>query len=233
MDMLNNLRDLLNVKNVPVISGEIPINNKINPDAAGELLEHFHKQWEEVHNNNETNANLADQAADAIGNIHLYITSQNEHITAINQLLTSLPTLQNTLQTCNSQIQQLCKSFEQVEEDLLQFEDVIEQCELEKKKNNHRYQLALYEEKKMANLEILRAELSKKHEQEVMENEVKKREAMQERQLVFQDAFKTDLETYKALGTIPKIQVNQSSALLEEIQLDIDDKELMDFLDEK
>lgn len=45
--------------------------------------------------------------------------------------------------------------------------------------------------------------------------------------------LKIDAVTIKAIISFVEIQVNQSSALLEEIQLDIDDKELMDFLDEK
>lgn len=54
-----------------------------------------------------------------------------------------------------------------------------------------------------ANFEKLRMELAAKHTQSVMEQELKQKRMLEERQQAFEEAFNNDLEIYKSLGTIP------------------------------
>lgn len=105
----------------------------------------------------------------------------------------------------------------------------------------------------IANLEVFRSNLAKEHAKNILDHEIKEKLKLEERQKVFQEAFKDDLEVYKNLGAIPSSELfsyimllnlssyfitginilsSQPSALLEEIQLDLDNDELDDFLRE-
>lgn len=147
-------------------------------------------------------------------------------------------TLKSTSLICGLQLaivtfKKLQLDAEKVEEGLVQLENVIEEIELEKKKKEHLNQFRLYEERKMEELQEYRNYLANKHAKSMLDQDLKEKLKLQERQEVFQDAFKSDLETYKTLGTIPKIQTstsNKSSAMLDEIQLDADTEDLEEFL---
>lgn len=52
-------------------------------------------------------------------------------------------------------------------------------------------------------LKAFEASLKEKHEKAAAEAELKKKKELEERQQVFHEAFKTDLEIYKNFGTIP------------------------------
>ncbi|CAH1977351.1 unnamed protein product [Acanthoscelides obtectus] len=80
---------------------------------------------------------------------------------------------------------------------------------------------------------MTKSALEENYKKKVVEYEASKKLIMEERQKVFQDAFKTDLELYKTSGTIPDHrQTTPNSALLEEIQLDVDQNELSKFFDD-
>ncbi|XP_017773580.1 PREDICTED: dysbindin protein homolog [Nicrophorus vespilloides] len=238
MEVFNNIKDFLNAKHLLTQSGDTlnTIDGScVDCEAGTQILQHFQQEWEDLHRKNEENAERAEQLAEIISETHRTITNKNAYITKINQLIGATPCLKDTVEQCARQISELHQLFEDVEKALVDFEDVIEEVELQHMKNEHRYQLALYQEKRIANLETCRLDLANKHAQRVSDIEHKNKRTLQERQQVFQEAFKNDLETYKILGAIPKIEAvkAQPSALLEEIQLDMDDTELNNFLDDK
>lgn len=209
----------------PIENPNIPLN------SGADILTHFQKEWVELHEINEENAKNANSLAQTINNLHKKVSKDYSNVIEINQLLNTPPLLNKTIDVCFKQIKDLQKSFENTEKGLLDLEDAIERLELEKGKIEHKYQLALYKEKKLANLEKVREELATKQAHKLMEEEVRQRKILEERRQVFHDAFNSDLETYKSLGSIPKIKTNvQPSALLEEIQLDLDRNDLESFL---
>ncbi|KAL3287768.1 hypothetical protein HHI36_002230, partial [Cryptolaemus montrouzieri] len=84
------------------------------------------------------------------------------------------------------------------------------------------------------NMKKLQSELEEKRKQELIQQEIENSKKLEERQKVFQEAFRSDLELFKSSGQIPKVELNrkQPSALLEEIQLDFDEKELEQFFED-
>lgn len=52
-------------------------------------------------------------------------------------------------------------------------------------------------------LEEYKLTLENEHKKKIVTHEANKKKVSEERQRVFQEAFKTDLEIYKNLGTIP------------------------------
>ena len=237
--MLTTLKGkLLNVSKIGLLSPtseEQPIKHQTHALNAGtEILTHYQEQWAELHNLNEENAKTAEKLAEKINVLHSKTVRDCDNVIDITQLLNSTPTVNKSMEMCCQQIAHLHKSFENVEKGILDLEDLIERIELEKRKVEHKYQLALYKEKKMIHFEKVRMEMAAKHTQIVAEHEMKQKKLLEERQQVFQDAFNDDLQTFKSLGSIPKIETStQSSALLEEIQLDLDQNDLESFLNTK
>ncbi|KAK4885696.1 hypothetical protein RN001_001967 [Aquatica leii] len=239
--MLTSLKGrFLNVSKISLLSPTseeetVKTTPTIALNAGGEILSHFQEQWAELHNLNEENAANAAKLADQINVLHSKTSTEHANIIEMIQILNSTPTINKSIENCFQQIKDLQESFVKIEKGILDLEDVVERVELEKRKVEHKYQLALYKEKKIAYFEKIRSELAAKHSEMVTEKESKQRKVLEERQQAFQEAFNSDLATFKSLGTIPKIEKNtlQSSALLEEIQLDLDPQDLETFLNSK
>ncbi|KAF2885236.1 hypothetical protein ILUMI_20955 [Ignelater luminosus] len=237
--MLTTLKGkLLHVSKIGLLSPtneEKPIQKpSIDLNAGAEILSHFQQEWAELHELNENNARKATTLAETINNMHDKINKDYNNIIDIIHIVNGKPSLNKSIDKCAVQLQQLHESFQNTEESLINLEQIIDKIELEKKKVDHKYQLTLYKEKKLANFEKLRTELAVKHAQSVMDQELKQKKMLEERQQAFEEAFNNDLETYKSLGTIPKIETKvQTSALLEEIQLDLDQQDLETFLNSK
>jgi len=113
---------------------------------------------------------------------------------------------------------------------------LIETQELREKELDHRFQLALYGEKRLGELEDLKAQLTDDHLRKIREFEKKKEALLKEKQDQLQQAFNKDLQQYKSAGIVPKSTSTpsvQSTPSLEEIMLNEDTHELESFLTEK
>lgn len=233
--MLANLREkLLNV-NLFSTSEESPIviNDKINVNSGASILEHFQKQWEELHQQNEENAKNAEEAAQVIDEISKEIKKNNDNIKLLTQLLATSG-LSESISNCLNSVTHLYESAELVETDLIKLEEVIDEIEFQKMKSQHRYHLQQYEQRKEDTFQKVKATLEMEHTNRVKEYEASKQKMLKERQKVFNDAFKSDIETYKSLGTVPKNDQisNKNGAILEEIELDFDQNELDQFFND-
>ncbi|XP_072385196.1 dysbindin protein homolog [Diabrotica undecimpunctata] len=207
----------------------------INVNAGAEILTHFQDQWEELHKINEDNARKAEKIAQEIDKISSYVSDNKKNLGLINHILITSQ-LSSNIDKCLKNIQELYNTSQTIEKDLIQLEDLIEQADFNKLKQEHEYHLEQYRSRKEDSLASFKTELNAKHLKTIEEYEIKKNAVLAERQQVFQDAFKSDLEMYKTSGAIPgRIQQKtQNSALLEEIQLDLDQNELDQFFsDEK
>ncbi|CAG9859577.1 unnamed protein product [Phyllotreta striolata] len=231
--MLSSLKEkILNVTLFNTEEQQIK-RNPVNINAGAELLAHFQNQWEDLHELNEKNAAEAAKAAGEIEKITKFVNDNKMNIALINHILSNSNLIKN-IDKCTDTIQDLYGLSENLEKQLVELEVLIDQTNFEKLKNRHRYHLEQYEKRKEESFEKYKTELEKKHLKKVEEYEASKKALMQERQQVFQDAFKTDIEMYKNLGTVPsKINSNQNGALLEEIQLDFDQSELDQFFNDE
>lgn len=209
--MFGNLKEkIISVgRNVKLFSGDVkpPAPSSytdVNLNAGAAILNHFQEQWEKIHEVNEENAQNAETLAKLIDEMHKKMNSDHRNILDITYLLSNgSSSLTESVVNCVTQVEALHQSFELVEKDLLQLENLIENLELQEKELEHRFQLALYKEKKLANLEALRLQLAERHTQSVSEYECRQKQLLQERQQVFAEAFQSDLQQYKQQGTIP------------------------------
>ncbi|KAK9745969.1 hypothetical protein QE152_g6453 [Popillia japonica] len=236
--MLNTLKGLLNAgkeilnEGKVIVNAEKPKRNVQESDMGADILSHFQQSWADIHSLSEENAKNASTVADQINIMHMKISNDYRNLAQAVHVLTIAPCLKTQVDNCAVQVTSIHNSFEKVEQSLLTLEDLIEKIELEQRKVEHRHKFALYKEEKLVNLEKARVVLSSKHAQDVVKHELKQKKMLEERQQVFEEAFRKDIETYKSLGEIPKIEINNSqpSALLEDMQIDFDKKELDQFL---
>lgn len=237
--MLSSLKEkILNVKqNVPIFNIEgrekdIKENETINLYAGADILQHFQNQWEDMHQINEHNAKKADGVAQEISKVTSRITASKENLSLITHIISN-SNLCGNITNCLENIKTLYTLSDKIERDLINLENLIEEIEFEKLRVQHQYHLQQYELRKEESLESFKNTLEEAHSKKVAEYEAKKKNVMEQRQKTFQDAFKSDLEIYKSLGTLPEInQRKQNGALLEEIQLDYDPRELDQFFNE-
>lgn len=231
--MLSSLREkILNVSLFTNSEEQYSKSNPVNINAGAEILTHFQNQWEELHKINEENATRAEKVANDIETVSSFVNNNKKNIAFINHILLNT-NLSTNINKCLDSINDLYKGSEALEKELIHLEDLIDQAEFNKLKNRHKYHLEQYEKRKEDNFVNVKIALEAKHLKKVEQYESGKKAVMKERQQVFQDAFRSDLETYKNLGTVPKIKQNQNGALLEEIQLDFDQNELDQFFNEE
>ncbi|XP_046679397.1 uncharacterized protein LOC124366839 [Homalodisca vitripennis] len=155
---------------------------------------------------------------------------------ATSQLTTGLATLPKLAAQTDkiiSQIEELRNLVVEVESSLIELADTVEKKELQERQLESRFQLALHSEKRLAQLDILRAKLSEEHRLKVAEYEKQFEKKQKERQETFSKAFEEDLATYKQTGIVPTIRPALTSGpSLEEVELDVDTEALNHLLEE-
>ncbi|XP_031629952.1 dysbindin protein homolog [Contarinia nasturtii] len=215
-----------------------PNSDAINFSAGCKLLERNEKIWEELHVANESNAKKAETCDAIISNLNVSIKKRCIDLSDINVSLEIIPNIVQTIENCSAIIIEINGKCTEVENQLFELEDLIELLQLQEKQLDSKFEMAMFKERKLANLEKVRQSLASKHAATVKESERQMRLRQQERQAVFQDAFQSDLKYYKEVGKIPKIEIEHKSAQqtlsLEEIVLDneLEKKELDKFLEE-
>ncbi|VEN57478.1 unnamed protein product [Callosobruchus maculatus] len=202
----------------------------INVHCGGEILHHFQEQWENIHQLNEENAKKANMLADDIQKLASKIDSSKKNIILITNMISKLSSDISDGLEC---VKRLYSTTETIESKLIDLENLIDEVEFKKLKEQHCFHLEQYEKKKKDAFETTKCALQENHQKKVADYEASKKLLMEERQKVFQDAFKLDLELYKTSGTMPDHkQISPNGALLEEIQLDVDQNELSKFFDD-
>lgn len=230
--MLANLREkLLNV-NIFNVAEEspVPVQNTFNLNAGASILLHFQQQWEILHKLNEDNAKKAEIVTKRINEISAEINNNKENVKLLTHLVSS-SNLTETISNCLHSMTILYETANKVEDELINFEKLIDEIEFQKLKTQHLYHLGQYKKRKEENFEKIKTTVELQHSTKMKEYETSKQKISEERQKVFQDAFKSDLETYKSSGTIPKNnEISKiSGTILEEIELDYDENELDQF----
>ncbi|KAL1500767.1 hypothetical protein ABEB36_006212 [Hypothenemus hampei] len=232
---------LINVKgNVPIFAtgGKELFTNKtpksdIDLCAGSRILQHFQNHWRALHDLNEQNAKSAQDVAENIEEIVENVTKSKSNIELISHIIkTVIPT---GVTQCLEQLETLYTTCEAVEEKLVNLEILLDDLEFEQMVKRHKDLLADYKVKKQESLNDLKRTLEDEYQKKALVVEASKKVHLEERQKVFQEAFKHDLNVFKTLGTIPKVALpsgSQTSAILEEIQLDFDETELESFFND-
>ncbi|XP_032683402.1 dysbindin protein homolog [Odontomachus brunneus] len=209
-----------------------PINvRNVNYDAGADVLHRFQLQWNELHELAEENAGKAQEADTLISSIYEKLQHEWNSITCLNSTLAYIPKINNSIQDLMDQIGNLQEMFEEVEGALYRLEDLNEMLDLQNRQLEHRFQLAMYKEKKLLELNNFKAKLANEHIERISQHELKQQKKLKERRETFEEVFKEDLEEYKATGSIPKLPLSSQGPSLDEIVLDIDTKIFDEFLE--
>ncbi|XP_045483388.1 dysbindin protein homolog [Harmonia axyridis] len=231
--MLSNIKSkLLNVSKNVFSQSDKNEKNTINYEAGSEILDYFRNEWSSLHNASEDNAKKAAEVAEIIDTIQTRIKKTENDLETITDILTG-SNLTNNINEAHVKINDLLNLCDTVEKGLIEFERTVDEIEFQDMKKRHAYHLTKYEERKEESLKLLQLKLEEERNEELAKIELERVEKMKERQKVFQEAFQNDLELFKTLGQIPRLELNQqSSALLEEIQIDYNMEELDQFFGE-
>ncbi|XP_014481052.1 PREDICTED: dysbindin protein homolog [Dinoponera quadriceps] len=203
----------------------------VNYDAGADILHRFQLQWNELHELAEENAGKAQAADTLVSGIYEKLQHEWNSVTCLNSTLAYIPKINNAIQDLMDQIGNLQEMFEEVEGALYRLEDLNEMLDLQNRQLEHRFQLAMYKEKKLLELNNFKAKLSNEHIERISQHELKQQKKLKERRETFEEVFKEDLEEYKATGSIPKLPLSPQGPSLDEIVLDIDTKIFDEFLD--
>ncbi|KOC68165.1 Dysbindin-A [Habropoda laboriosa] len=174
----------------------------VNYNAGADILHRFQLQWNELHELAEENTEKAQEADKLIGTIYEKLEQEWKNVTCLNTTLAYIPKINNAIQDLMDQIGTLQEMFEEVESAIYRLEDLNEMLELQSRQLDHRFQLALYKEKKLAELNIIKAKLANEHIDRVSKYELKQQKIMKERQETFEEVFKEEIKEYKETGSI-------------------------------
>ncbi|KAK7866164.1 hypothetical protein R5R35_001391 [Gryllus longicercus] len=207
------------------------VNNAVNYNAGADLLQKYQNDWSELHKLSEENANKAQELDNVIGTLHKQYEKHWTDITQIGASLAAIPQLLNSVQQLMEEIGTLQELFEEVEKGLFYLEDLVETQELQERQLDHRFQFALYKEKKLAELETVRVQLASEHSKKVFQHEIRQQQLLRERQDTFGQAFEDDVQQYKLSGKVPgasKKRNVEKELSLEEVTLEPEDPQALD-----
>ncbi|XP_046973388.1 dysbindin [Vanessa cardui] len=233
----NNLRQTLQevqkVKNIfrdkQKVTSET--ESRVNYGAGAELLEKYQENWAELHDNADKNAKAAEEVDKLILELHETTKVRLQSATELAQNLSHLPNLTASVAQCMDSLKNVQALLHEVENQLVEFEDIVERSNIEKWKLDHHYHLTLYKEKKMAGLEEIRNQLAKENLERNNENERRQLAELQTKRESSAVAFKSDMAKYLASGNVPSTPTPAPKITLEQIQLDDDNTDLEKFLE--
>lgn len=101
----------------------------------------------------------AQEVDEQIGKLHKRLLKRSRDIGQTGIILTRLPEVIHAVGELSERIASLEVLFDSVENALIQFEDLVEIRELQDRQLDHRFQLALYKEKKLSMLQSFRSKL--------------------------------------------------------------------------
>lgn len=206
----------------------------VNLNAGADILQRYQTEWQDGHQLAEENAAKAQAIDEVIGSLHVTFEKQWTGITQLNTTMAAIPQVISSTQTLMEQLGNLQELFDEVEHNLLQLEDVVETQEHQERQLDHRFQLAMYKEKKLQELERVRERLVKEYGEKMANYERRQCQTLKERQDTFGQVFQEDLEQFKQSGKLPVTPIKsvQPGPSLEEVTLDDDTVALDNFLGE-
>ncbi|XP_028172370.1 dysbindin [Ostrinia nubilalis] len=224
------LQEVQKVKNIFKDRQKGSTEAKVNYGAGGALLEKYQEEWAELHENADKNAKAADEVDKLILELHETTKVKLQTANEFSQALSHLPNLTASVAQCMDSLRNVQTLLKSVEEDLVEFEDIVERSKMESWKLDHHYHLTMYKEKKMVALESIRSELAKKNTEQSLERERQQLAEFQAKRDHSAVAFQCDMAKYLISGNVPSV-APASPITLEQVQLDEDPTDLEKFLD--
>lgn len=149
----NNLRqtfqDVRNATSLFKDKQKVGGENKVNYGAGGALLEKYQEDWVAIHDNADKNAKAAEEVDKLITELHEIMKKKLQSAQELSQNLSYIPTLTATVAETIDGLKNVQLLLKTVEDELVEFEDIVERSKMENWKLDHHYQLAVYKDKKM------------------------------------------------------------------------------------
>uniref|UniRef100_A0A1B6E5N0 Dysbindin n=2 Tax=Clastoptera arizonana TaxID=38151 RepID=A0A1B6E5N0_9HEMI len=213
--------------------GKKQVRPPVNFEAGGDLLNKYQNEWSDIHKICEENAGNAQKLDTAIGNLHKSIEKEWNSMTRLTNNLSCLPQVIQKTEEIIEDIGKFHSLLLEVEDSLIRLTDINETQQLQEKFVEGRFQLALYREKKLNQLENVRAQLTDEHRTKIFQKEKIMEGQQKEKREIFDEAFKEDIEKYKETGSVPKIEIQlKEGPSLEEVVLDMDASALDELLND-
>ncbi|CAG9124801.1 unnamed protein product [Plutella xylostella] len=230
-NLRQTLQEVQKVKNIFKEKHKPSSECLVNYGAGGELLEKYQESWSELHQHADENAKAAEEVDKVILELHETAKKRLQNANEMAQNLANLPNLTSAVAQCMNSLKNVQALIKSVEDDLVEFEDIIERSNMEKWKLDHHYHLSLYKTKKLAALEETRHKLAKENTDKSSERERRQLAELQYRQEASGAQFQVDVQQYLATGSLPPGPTLPPKLSLEQVQLDDDPSDLEKFLD--
>lgn len=181
------------------------VATQLNVAAGCNLLSKYEDSWQQIHIANEQNAESAAAVAFQITAVLQSANEKRKTINELNSCLSALPALVVKLQDCTEVIGSLEQLGWELEQELEKLENLCEECELQEFVLEQQFQLSKHKQKKLNELEQYRQQIAQQYQQKIQTREEQLRQLQKERQAVFDNEFRGDLEEYKQSGQLPSM----------------------------
>ncbi|KAH8373352.1 hypothetical protein KR009_001514 [Drosophila setifemur] len=208
------------------------IPSHLNVAAGCSLLAKYEDDWQQIHVANDENAEKAASIANQISGVQQKASNQRQIVSELNSSLAGIPSLIFQLQASSKTLRSLEEMGKQLEVELEKLEDLCEECEVQEFILEQQFQLSRHKQKKLNELEQYRQRIASQHQSKIQDHEQKLLRLQRERQAVFDDAFRSDMEEFKQNGQLTKIQTISNKLALEEVVLEPNDTEAKDALEQ-
>ena len=214
------------------VGGRRQSNSQAAPKkyACDELLAHYQRQWQLLHQTTQSNAVKAEDISRYIFETSSCLKKQASSLREFDTLLSNVVQIESSIKNIENDLSVACSQLAHLEELINDRELCREVDEQNKLQLDAKYKLALYKERRVAEFEEFKSKAAASHALRVNECERLMKHKLQERQEAFDAAFKDDLNEYKQKGKVDKPSHTPSSTALEDIDVELDqkDKEALD-----
>ncbi|XP_037939409.1 dysbindin protein homolog [Teleopsis dalmanni] len=207
------------------------VPSNVNVAAGCNLLAKYEDDWVSINKMSEENARRADQIATEIDKIKQKTMEQRVVMTDLITCLSGIPGLIVKLENSKKTLQDITEFATRVERETDVLQNLCEECEMQEFILQKQFELSQYKQKKMGELEVYRQKVAAEHQGKIRQHEEHLKQIQRERQAVFDDAFRGDIEEFKQKGVITKISTeSKAKVTLEEV--DLQDEQTKDALEE-
>ncbi|XP_022221394.2 dysbindin protein homolog [Drosophila obscura] len=205
------------------------VPSHLNVAAGCSLLAKYEDDWQQIHVTNEENGERATAVANQINSVQQRAEQQRRTISDLSVSLAGIPALISKLQASIETLHALEDMGKHLEIELEKLEDLCENCDLQEFMLEKQFELSRHKQQKLNELEKYRQHIASQHQAKIQDHEQQLRKLQRERQAVFDDAFRCDMDEYKQHGQLTKIQATTSNKLaLEEVVLEANEVDALE-----
>ncbi|XP_018122033.1 dystrobrevin binding protein 1 L homeolog isoform X1 [Xenopus laevis] len=219
-------------------SREVKIKKQYRPaeqlskfPAGAELLNRYEDNWAALHKVARECAIAGEQVDGELVMLSAHWEKKRNSLVELQEQLQQVPGFIADLESVTAKLVALEGCFEDVERNLLELEDLCEQCELQRFKHVQYMQLEQYKKSKRKELENFKAELDAEHTQRVLDMEHAQQMKLKERQKFFEEAFQQDMEQYLSSGYLQISERREPIGSMSSMEVNVDMLEQMDLMD--